>query len=319
VLRWCATLIARPDIRMGYALLLISETQGVGKGTLGEKILAPLVGMDNVSFPSEQELVDSAFNYWAAHKRLAVVHEIYAGENHKANDKLKSFISDGHFEVNRKYQSLYQVENWVHIFACSNSFSAIKLETNEERRWFIPRVTEKQRSKEYWEKINEWLTREGGLGKIAFWASQYVENQENVVAPAERPPETETKKKVVREAYSTGMERIASLLEQIIEDAGDGPVVVLDTELVRAIKEVINEGRTTGFLEKPRTVRKVAHNLKLKIGDDRLKIRNWAGMNAFDSRLITNKPELLQMDKMELVRTLKPVNVVELLRKTVTM
>ena len=61
--RWVATLIARPDVRMLYGVLLISEMQGVGKGTLGEKILAPLVGEVNVSYPSEQEIVDSNFNY----------------------------------------------------------------------------------------------------------------------------------------------------------------------------------------------------------------------------------------------------------------
>jgi len=51
LMRWCATLIARPDIKMNYGVLLISETQGVGKSTLGEKILAPLIGKLNASFP----------------------------------------------------------------------------------------------------------------------------------------------------------------------------------------------------------------------------------------------------------------------------
>ena len=50
-LRWCATLIAGPDIRMLYGVLLISQKQGVGKSTLGEVILAPLVGPWNVSTP----------------------------------------------------------------------------------------------------------------------------------------------------------------------------------------------------------------------------------------------------------------------------
>ena len=54
VMRWVATLIARPDIRMEFALLMISETQGVGKTTLAEKILTPLLGPWNVSFPSEK-------------------------------------------------------------------------------------------------------------------------------------------------------------------------------------------------------------------------------------------------------------------------
>ena len=35
VSRWCATLVARPDIRMVFGLLLMSTHQGVGKGTSG--------------------------------------------------------------------------------------------------------------------------------------------------------------------------------------------------------------------------------------------------------------------------------------------
>ena len=76
VLRWVATLAARPDIRMEYGLLLVSERQGVGKTTLGSSILAPLVGIQNVGFPTEGTIVQSEFNGWLANKRLCIVNEI---------------------------------------------------------------------------------------------------------------------------------------------------------------------------------------------------------------------------------------------------
>ena len=44
---------------MSYGVLLVSETQGVGKSTLGEAILTPLVGEWNVSFPNEKQVTDS--------------------------------------------------------------------------------------------------------------------------------------------------------------------------------------------------------------------------------------------------------------------
>jgi hypothetical protein len=49
-LNWFATLASRPDIRMHYELLLISETQGVGKTTFF-RILSTLIGVHNCSFP----------------------------------------------------------------------------------------------------------------------------------------------------------------------------------------------------------------------------------------------------------------------------
>ena len=134
VMRWCATLIDRRDIKMLYALLLISEAQGIGKGTLGERVLLPLVGKNNASIPSEKEIVDSAFNYWSAHKRLAVVHEIYAGHSSKAYNTLKTIVTDKYIPVSKKFQANYEIENWIHIVACSNSKRALQL-SMDDRRW----------------------------------------------------------------------------------------------------------------------------------------------------------------------------------------
>ena len=114
--------------------MLISEQTGVGKGTLGEKILAKIIGEDNVSSPEEQEIVDSSFNYWCAHKRLAIVHEIYAGQSWKAYNKLKSVITDLYITIKQKFLANYRIDNvgW-HIFACSNSMQALKM-ADEDRR-----------------------------------------------------------------------------------------------------------------------------------------------------------------------------------------
>jgi hypothetical protein len=128
LLKWSATLIARPDIRMSYGVLLISEKQGIGKGTLGEAILTPLIGKHNVSFPNEQAVTDSSFNSWLARKRLAVVHEIYAGHSSKAYNKLKSEITDPSVRVNEKFMPEYDLENFIHVFACSNSMRALQLD-----------------------------------------------------------------------------------------------------------------------------------------------------------------------------------------------
>ena len=64
VLRWIATLLARPKIRMGYSLLMVSERQGVGKSLLGT-ILADCVGRNNASSPGISDIM-SDFNAWSA-------------------------------------------------------------------------------------------------------------------------------------------------------------------------------------------------------------------------------------------------------------
>jgi hypothetical protein len=102
MLKWIATFVACPGLRMRHGILMISEQQGVGKGTLMEKILAPLAGWHNVSVPSEKMLTDSSFNSWLVMKRLILVHEIYAGQAKKAYDNIKSYVTDDNLRANEK-------------------------------------------------------------------------------------------------------------------------------------------------------------------------------------------------------------------------
>lgn len=217
---WIATLIARPDVHMRYGMLLISEVQGVGKGTLGEKILARIIGEHNSSSPSESEIVDSNYNYWAVNKRLIVVHEIYAGHSAKAYNRLKSVITEDNITVSQKYLASYKIRNWLHVFACSNSMRALKLETTD-RRWFVPEVTEQLKERAYWRGFNAWLN-DKGLGIIAHWAIEHV--KEHGIEDGEHPPETFRKKEVIRSGMSDGERFVAELGEQFA--SYHGPMVM---------------------------------------------------------------------------------------------
>ena len=320
LIRWCATLIALPSVRMTYGVLLISEQQGVGKGTLGEKILAPLVGETNVSYPSEQEIVDSNFNYWLAHKRLAVVHEIYAGHSQKAYNRLKSLITDRYVTVSKKYMANYDMENWIHMYANSNSMRAIQL-TMEDRRWLVPRITETKRSAEYWIGFNRWLRDEGGLAKIKWWCIKWLEKNKPVERGADSPWTT-LKREVIEEGYSPGQALVAKTLDRITNILGstdeedvsqvakwrqDGMVVnghsvaILDTDLVRLITDVIHQGRPSDRLERPLTIRKLAKQCGWNIGQAKVStgMRTW-GANAHNGRVISNDPVLASLNPTEL-------------------
>lgn len=209
VMRWCATLVARPEIKMHYGMLLVSETQGVGKTTLGANILAPLVGDHNVGFPSETDIVDSQFNSWIAHKRLIIIGEIYSGHSWKAYNRLKSYITDKEIDCNQKYQRTYRVENWAHILASSNSRKALKMEETD-RRWFYPMVAEVKWAREKFSAFHEWLAS-GGLQIIRHWA----EHHGNYVAVGEQAPMTQSKKEMISasksDAYHNCCEAAAAL------------------------------------------------------------------------------------------------------------
>ena len=219
--RWCATLIARPDIRMSYGLLLISETQGIGKTTLGATVLAPLVGHHNVGFPGENDIT-SAFNDWVAHKRLAIVNEIYSGSSWKAYHALKSIITDNDVTVNQKYMRQYVIDNWCHLLACSNSMRALKMEM-DDRRWLYPEMAEVPWKAKQFTDFRRWV-QSGGLSIIKHWA----ENYGDFVGPAARAPMTERKKEMIEGSRSEGQSHAAALGELLKDHGQPGALLMKD-------------------------------------------------------------------------------------------
>jgi hypothetical protein len=262
-MRWCATLITHPEVKMLYALLLISETQGVGKGTLAERILKPIIGADNVSTPSEEEVVDSDYTYWQAHKRLAIIHEIYAGHSSKAYNKLKSLITDPVIRVKQKFLSPYEIDNWMHIIACSNNLNALKL-TTDDRRWLVPKVTEGKNTQQYWLQFYHWLSDRNGLGIIIHWAKEFLETHA-AVGKGEPAPWSTTKMAVIEENDSPGIQMVANILEiirqSVVGSSAEHPdferCIILDTDLVGLIHDNIPE-REISFGDRQSAVRKAA-------------------------------------------------------------
>lgn len=209
--RWCATLIARPESRMKYALLLVSEGQGIGKSTIGTAILEPLIGKSNVSRPSENTIVGD-FNSWLARKRLVIIEEIYQGQSWKAYNRLKSVITEADIDVNEKFEKPHTLQNWAHIFATSNSLKALKMD-DKDRRWFIPTVTEEKWPPQKFAELYDWLET-GGYAHVLHWA----ENYGDYVGPGEAAPNSRRKIQMVEESRSEALQRTYSLAEELAED-----------------------------------------------------------------------------------------------------
>lgn len=288
LVKWCATLVARPSVKMHYGVLLISEAQGVGKSTLGEKVLIPLVGEWNTSSPSEKDVVESAFNDWCAQKRLAVVHEIYSGQSAKAYNMLKSTITDKYTQVNRKFMPAFTIENWLHIFACSNSLRAMKL-SSDDRRWFVPKVTEEKKPPKFWKELNNWLENEKGLEIVYQYFIDYV-SKNGAVAKGEDAPWTMVKQEVIEEGMSPGQLLVADVLEALKDKE---KVYTTDYDLQDFIKNRVYEGRNSQTLEKPLTIRKLAKNMGWHIGAKRYNQMLDGG--SVKGRLISKSKDVVNM------------------------
>jgi hypothetical protein len=329
--RWLATLIARPGVKMRYGGLLISETQGVGKSTLG-KILKGTLGWWNVCFPPESDITNSDFTYWQEH-RLAVINEIYAGHSSVAYNKLKDLITEPTLHIKKKYLDPYDIDNHLHVLAFSNSFKALKLD-DKDRRWFVPEVTEELREFGYWTKFNAWLDRDEGYRKIKYWAEKFLENHKPV-SPEEFAPRTATRQKVIEATDSPGMSawrntchwirdayrtfELRELTEEELTEMNEAcgptmmnvikcarakrPIVGLDTDAQKGLISSVYEGRRPDKLESENTLRKIASGCGLFVGPDRIKSKAWH--NAYRAYVISNSREVANADRVALARDTK--------------
>ena len=269
--RWICTLVARPDLRPHWGILAIGP-QGVGKGTLAEKILMPLVGRGNCSAPTEEQIVESQFDYWSPNKMLAVVHEIYSGHSSKAYNRMKSRMTDSFIEVNQKYQAVYFVENHIRVFACSNSERALQL-AEDDRRWFVPTLAENKQPLAYWEKLNMWLTQEGGLEIIRWWCDEWLKTEEPALHGSDAP-DSARKRALIEDSYSPGQRLILNVLETF-KTHKDKTAFVLDTDLVALVQKEIWDDKRSDKLERPSTVRAIAKGLGMRVGVVRCQIAAW--------------------------------------------
>ena len=299
VARWCATLIARPDLRMEYAMLLVSESTGIGKTTLGDIILAPLVGVQNTSWPREVEITESSFNEWVANKRLVIVNEIYSGHSWKAYHSVKSVITDKYISVNQKFQRPYVVDNWAHILASSNSLQAMKME-EDDRRWFYPEITETRWPKEKFVKFRAWIEG-GGLGVIKTWAERF----NDYVLPGERAPMTRRKRELIESSRSSAQTEAAAYAEQLVNL--DKPAGLVLKEVIFAIRDKV-QGKV---FDSDYEIRKAMTETGARFIDKKITVHGRSQYIIVNDKLLKLWDEKGRDDAAIVINLIKPVDLGE--------
>lgn len=308
VKQWVANFIARPQVRILYGLLLISEKQGVGKTTLGNAILAPIIGRQHHSMPSATEICGN-FNGWMAYKRLVTVDEIFSNDNRGAYDILKSAVTETRIRINEKNIPAYNAENWAHFILTSNHWDGLRLEGGE-RRWLVPKVTEVKAPPAFWDGLHHWLERDDGHAKIVRWAYEFCKTPENWISPGDGAPVGTAKNKALTETYSDGMRWVQSLLKRIQTDEPEN-AFVLDCDIRKYLTVSLYGSATNAKVETPKTIAKVARAEGWHIGERNNGCKGW-GLNPYLGRVISRDPDIACLTPAQLAeRGLKPVSVSE--------
>jgi hypothetical protein len=106
---------------------------------------------------------------------------------------------------------------------------------------------------------------------------------------------------MIEEGYSEGQMLVAKTLDQIKEKMKENPVIVLDTDLQKMIKDEIYEGRQNDRIEKLATIRRIARQRGWHINKHpNHAFKPWR-VSAFKAHLICSHSEHAAMEWKELL------------------
>lgn len=224
LMSWIATILTYPERYFSYGVLLYSRTGGVGKSLL-IGILRRFIGSNNVSEPSDSMLLESGFNNFMYNKLFVACHEIYAQENYRAVNRMKSMITERTVNINVKYGAQFETNNYAKFMCCSNSDSALAL-TKEDRRWLVVHGNEKKLPLKLKDRLLQWLNS-GGCSALRwhfeneFGRGEYVEY--SFIGEGDEAPMTWAKRQVTRNVRSAW----SDIMKEALESLGDKELTTL--------------------------------------------------------------------------------------------
>lgn len=159
---WIAQIVQYPEQRLPWHILL-TGTQGTGKGTLAEMLSKLILNSDDVS---SFKLLNEMHSTHFSDNLLLHFNDIRSIADDQ-QDKLKAKLSDEKTSVRRMYQSAAPERLYTRVIYSSNERRPIRLASNE-RRWYCPAYMEtKQNTKPF----KDWLYS-GGLNLVFDHLSQ---------------------------------------------------------------------------------------------------------------------------------------------------
>ena len=203
-----AHILQRPWEKPSVALLHISPRKGLGRGLLFEMFnnmlghMAIKVDLDKLVDPKD-------FNSFYDKKLLLGIDEVKVSprSRDKANEKLKSLVTESKITVNKKYADEREgVPVFNRLFMMSNNLDAIKVDT-DDRRMFVYAPPEDidmpppEHYKEFAKAIENPRFLAAVMDKLIHWRIA-------VFKPFERPPTT-VAKRMMTKATANAIEAMA--------------------------------------------------------------------------------------------------------------
>lgn len=137
VLNFIAWRIQFPDKKMKHALILQGRMKGTGKSFIG-RMLAEILGANNVSYPREQDLANK-FNVWAMNAQFIIIEELRAVDKRKIKANLHPMITEEVIPIELKGVDIKKFKNCFGLLAMTNEDAALSIDSGD-RRYLVVRT-----------------------------------------------------------------------------------------------------------------------------------------------------------------------------------
>jgi hypothetical protein len=134
LVNWMAHLVQRPGVKMRTMPVLVSESEGTGKTTVGEWLVRIL--QHHARIVSDAKMLLGKFNASLEYAVFVLANELSFAGDHNTARLLKAFITDSWLRIEPKGYEAYTVPNLVNLMLTTNAEWAVPAGTGA-RRLFV--------------------------------------------------------------------------------------------------------------------------------------------------------------------------------------
>jgi hypothetical protein len=152
--QWIAYNIQEPGIKIKWALVLVSEVEGVGKGLLA-RILSRILGYENVNENANYKHLTNTHNTLLIGTQVLVLNEVSLGDfksKAEGTNTLKNFVADPFYTCNFKGRPMTKLPNLTNFMLFSNDPRVLSVNDGARRYYFC---NIKKAEEEIIQKTNE--------------------------------------------------------------------------------------------------------------------------------------------------------------------
>ena len=160
LLNYLAHLFQKPADKPGVAIVLQSDIEGVGKGTIFQDLLQRIVPRVNYSYVGDSNVLESQFNDYLLNCLVCFIDEGFWGGDQKIAGKLRSLITAPTDTLNLKHKDLMSCISYTRFIIASNQYRVVPASPTD-RRYAMFKITE-IKDRAYFEKVHDFIRSADG-------------------------------------------------------------------------------------------------------------------------------------------------------------